>query len=464
MNNIKRFIKTSGIYFIGNILSKLIAFILLPLYTVKLSPSDFGTYDLVTTIISFLAPITFFQIWDGMFRFTFDKQKVNEKYYIISNSFFVWILGLVIYSIIFGIIYKILHFDFVLLIFSYGIAIAIQYQYSFIARSFQRNKLFVISGLINSLLSAGVNIVLILKFNVGIESLYIAPIIGCIAQALIIEMELQPFKKIHINEVNIDLQIEMIKFAVPLCIASIAYWLLSGYTKLAIYQKFGTYSNGLFAVANKFSSMITFFITSFQYAWNETAYFIAEDGNRATKYKKSIDYIFKVVMIGSGIFMLLIKLIFPYYINSNYRDALNIIPLALIGVSANAFADFISTIFMAERQTKWIFWTTIFSASINIIGLWIFIPIWGLQGAIGSLGLAFVALALIRTYVVGKILKFTLPKSNIIFFFILSLVICIFYLVNNIILIVIIIIILLGILFFSLRDFFIPLWMSIIKR
>lgn len=464
MSKVKRFIKTSGVYFIGSVLSKLIAFILLPLYTSRLSPEQFGTYDLVVTIIRFFTPIVFFQIWDGMFRFAFDKQDSKEKYSVISNSFSVCALGLILYSIVFGIMSKVLHFEFVWLIFLYGIAVGAQYQYSFIARAFLRNKLFVISGLINSLLSAIINIVLILKFNIGIESLYIAPILGCIAQVLMIEIVLHPMKHFNIHDVKIYKIMEMLKFSVPLCVATISYWLLSGYTKIVISQQLGTYANGLYAVASKFASMITLLITVFQYAWNEMAYLMAEDDNRIVKYEKSAEYIFKVVTLGSGVFMLVIKLIFPYFIDSTYRDALMLVPLSLIGVAANAFAGFIGTIFMAEKQTRWIFWTTIIGAGINIMALWIFTPIWGLQGAIGALCLAFTALAFFRIYALGKMFAIKLPWPNFMYLAVLAVVVYVFYMVNNTLWLVIVIILLGGILVHSLRDVLIPLWIGITKK
>ena len=72
MNKIKRFFETAGIYFAGNILSKLVAFFLLPLYTTRIEPAQYGNYDLVISLINLVAPIAFFQIWDAMFRFAFE--------------------------------------------------------------------------------------------------------------------------------------------------------------------------------------------------------------------------------------------------------------------------------------------------------------------------------------------------------------------------------------------------------
>lgn len=464
MSKAKKFIKTAGIFFVGNILSKLIGFFLLPLYTSYLSPTQFGKYDLVVSLISFFVPIAFFQIWDGMYRYSFNKQNLAEKYSVITNSFSVLAAGLIIYSIVFWIIYKIFHFEFVWLIFLYGILFAIQYQYTFIARAFLLNKLFVVSGLINTLLSAIVNVSLILQFNLGVESLYIAAILGCSAQIFLIEIVLQPLKNFHLHDINVSQIFEMLKFSLPLCVATISYWMLSGYTKIVIIQQLGTYANGLYAVANKFSSMIMLVITVFQYAWNEMAYLLAEDDDKVIKYQQSIEYIFKVIIIGSGAFMLFIKLIFPYLINSAYHDALSIIPLSLIGVGANSFAGFIGTIFMAEKQTKWIFWTTIISAITNIVCLWIFTPVWGLQGAIGALCLAFIILAIIRTFAIMRIFAINLPKTNVVYFFLLVVSLYAFYMVNNVLLLCIFIILLVVFLIYSLRHILIPLTISFTKK
>ncbi len=464
MNKMKRFIETAGIYLIGNVLSKLIGFFLLPLYTGKLLPEQFGTYDLVVTIISLSAPIAFFQIWDGMFRFTFEKNDLKDKYSVISNSFFVWALGLVLFSTIFLIVFTAFRFKFGWLIFFYGITVSLQYQYLYIARAFLRNKLFTLSGLINSLTVAAVNILFISGFNMGIESLYIASILGHVSQILMIEIVLHPLSNFKIHDVKMQKIMAMLKFSVPLCIGTVFYWLLGGYTKVVISQQLGAYANGLYAVATKFSSMLLLLLTVFQYAWNEMAYFISEDGDRTEKYRKSIEYIFKLVLSGSGVFMLFSKLIFPYFIDHIYRDALMIVPLSLIAAAINGFAGFIDTIFMAEKQTRWIFKTTIVGAGINIAALWIFTPVWGIYGAIGALCFALTALALFRLSVLGRRFAIKFQQANLLYFLILAVAICIFYTVHDSIWLMLGIALLSGISIYCLRGVLLPLWERILNK
>ncbi len=67
-----KFLKDIGIYAIGNIGSKLITFIMVPLYTHYVDTSDFGYYDLCMTVCFLLLPFFTLQLRDGAFRFLLD--------------------------------------------------------------------------------------------------------------------------------------------------------------------------------------------------------------------------------------------------------------------------------------------------------------------------------------------------------------------------------------------------------
>ena len=78
MQDLIRFVRTTGIYLVGNVLIKIISFLLLPIYTKYLPPASYGTYDLNTAYITFLSSILFLDIWGGILRFMFDYKKEAE--------------------------------------------------------------------------------------------------------------------------------------------------------------------------------------------------------------------------------------------------------------------------------------------------------------------------------------------------------------------------------------------------
>lgn len=62
MQDFKKFIKTSGIYFIGNVLSKLVSVFTLTIYTRYLTPQEYGQYDLYMAYLSFFVAICFLDV------------------------------------------------------------------------------------------------------------------------------------------------------------------------------------------------------------------------------------------------------------------------------------------------------------------------------------------------------------------------------------------------------------------
>ena len=396
MEKVRNYIKTAFTYFVGNVFSKLIAFFLLPLYTNRLAPSVMGEFDYAVTLLNFIAPICFFQIWDAMFRFSFDYENETQKRKVISNAYYVTVIGILIYSIVYCFLQKAVKFNVAILVYIYGLLIAINYLYSYLARVYRKNVLFSASGFINSLVVAICNIVFILKFNMGIESLYIAAICGAVVQCVLIEIYLRPLLVISLKAFDKSLVKNMIRFSIPLCIATISYWLLSGYTKVLIVHYLGTKENGLYAVTNKFATLINMIVSIFQFAWNEMAYVYNKDNNRNIMYSLVTKYIIHYVILASCGLMIISKLCFPFLIGESYQQAIDFLPAAIIGVGFNAIAGFLGTIFSAEKNTKYIFWSTFFSAIVNIgLGL-LLTKQYGLQGAMVALAISFLCLFLIR--------------------------------------------------------------------
>lgn len=69
MSRIKDLTKNTLIITIGRISTQFITFLLLPLYTSLLSTEEYGTVDLITTLVQLIIPITSLMIDQGVFRY-----------------------------------------------------------------------------------------------------------------------------------------------------------------------------------------------------------------------------------------------------------------------------------------------------------------------------------------------------------------------------------------------------------
>lgn len=413
-NKFVRFICTAFTFFMGNVLSKLVAFILIPIYTSYLSPEQFGNYDLTVSVVSLMVPLIYMQVWDGVFRFTFDNKSSDSKQKVITNGFIIILIASIAYFFIGSVIHIVKKDLFTLWSITYGAMLALQYQYTVISRVHLNNFIFSVSGVVNTLITAILNIVMITKWNMGIDSLYIASIIGILVQIILIENIFKPIKKMKLSHIDISLMMKLMKFSIPLCVSTVAYWLLNGFSKMWIYENLNTSANGLFAVANKFSGLILLAVGVVQFAWNEMIYMSVNSEDNNLIYEKGIRFTFKITMLSSCFVIFGSKLLFPLLVDIKYYEAIYIIPITIIGVVANSFASFTATIFLANKKSSIVFITTIISVLANISLCIIYRDKLNLIGVLSILSLALVLLTVSRLIGLNRLYKINLEKESIV--------------------------------------------------
>ena len=63
-----RLVKNTIIYTISNFGSKVLTFLIVPLYTYYLTTEEFGTYDTIISFMNLLTPICILAIHEGLLR------------------------------------------------------------------------------------------------------------------------------------------------------------------------------------------------------------------------------------------------------------------------------------------------------------------------------------------------------------------------------------------------------------
>lgn len=457
MNTTKKFIKTSIIYLIGNVLSKLIAFILIPIYTTYISPNIYGEFDLINSLISLVVPLIFFQVWDGLFRFVYDYEDIKEKYFVVSNSFNICIFGIILYEIIFIITAKFINIPGTIFVNIYGISYAAQYLFGTVARTFKQNKLYMISGVVNTLVNLLLNIILIVVLKqVNINSLFLSIILGNFVQCLIIFIKLDIIKYTKLKNINFHLIKKMIKFSMPIAVSTISYWLLTGYTKVFISKNFGYSSNGIFAMGSKMASFILVIVSVMQMAWHESSFEVANNKDKKEFYQKGLNSFLIILLYSTISIILLLKVIFPIIIKGEYYESIKIMPIILIYTSINAFSGFASSQFLAEKDSKIPLYTTLISAFINILLLFL-LKKFDIFGASIALFISFFINTALRIILLKKKYNIKINKKNILSSIIILIIVTfIYYKLNNIINIICFIILLIY-LIFKYKDIFLRL-------
>ena len=72
MNKYKKLLSNTLIFGIGTFSSKVMVYLLMPLYTALLSKAEYSTADLITQAANLLMPLAAIGMYDGIFRFAID--------------------------------------------------------------------------------------------------------------------------------------------------------------------------------------------------------------------------------------------------------------------------------------------------------------------------------------------------------------------------------------------------------
>lgn len=401
----KSFIKTSLIYFVGNISSKIISFFMLPLYTAYISAGDMGYFDSAMAVVTFFASVLFLDIGSAIMRYMFEGINIEDKNKSIYTGLTIFVSSLSLYIILAVAVGFIFTFQFFFWIALYGFLLCLNTIYGYVARGWGANTIFAIAGLISTIINVVSNLIFILIFKWGYQSLYISLCISIFINIIILEFRCKIFTRINYKYFDKELFIRMLKFCLPLAINSVAFWLLTSANKVIVSIVLNTEQNGYLAIANRFTSIIYLVSTCFQLAWQELAYSREnkkEDNLTGVFYSKAFDLYTRIMLIGILLSIPVIKIIFPYFIDSSYNASASLIPLAMLGTIMTILSSFLGSIFGGIKKTGIIFTSTLAGAIVNIIVIFSLINVIGVMAANIALLAGFTVNVLFRTFVLKR--------------------------------------------------------------
>ena len=111
-NKYKTLLSNTMIFAMGNILIKLISFILMPLYTSYLTSAQYNTSELLNSTIEIVIPIATLCIIDALYRFSIDDNADYSTMF--ANAIFITLIGDIIIGILCCVVFMIIRYQFII--------------------------------------------------------------------------------------------------------------------------------------------------------------------------------------------------------------------------------------------------------------------------------------------------------------------------------------------------------------
>lgn len=376
----KELIVNIVVFGIGTVGSKIIMFILLPIYTIYLTTSELGVAELVVNYMNFLYPIASINIMSAMLRYSMDEEQ--DKRRVLQNAVFVVCAGVLVISLIMCLIHTGSAVEdwkphLIIMLFVYSM----QQVLSTFAKALDQTKICTIGNLIYTGALLGFSIIFLALLHMGTMGYLVSMIAANLVSILYYCFSLRILRYVYFGRPDGKLLLEMILFALPLMVESLSGWIATFCDRFVLEYFMGTESVGIYSVASKLPSLIAAFASVFMSAWVLSAIKEYEAGSDRT-FSNQVFRKFSAVFMAWAVFVIYIcKWLMMLLARGDFSESWKYAPLLLCSAVFGGFGNFFAAFFTSAKKNTSLMISTLIGAGINMVTNTILIPIMGIQGA-----------------------------------------------------------------------------------
>lgn len=409
MNENTRLIKNTAIIAIGSLSTKIVSFFLLPLYTSILSTSEYGIVDYIITISVFCVPFVSLLLDESMFRFLIDCKTQQDKARVISQSMLLILFGGAVFVAVAIPVLHVLRYGYSFFLILYVLSAVLVTMTSALLRGIGRIGWYAVFNCLNSVFTILLNILFIAILRWGVQGMLLASILAQAGVSAIFLVMVRLWRYIDLKTLD-KVQIkEMLRYSLPLIPNKLSWTIINLSNRIVIMNLIGSDANGLYAVSNKFPTLMDTVYGFFYQSWKESSARVAGDVSRDAFYNSVYrylkDFMYTVVLV----MVAFMPLAFRLLVNEAYHEAIWYVPILLLATYFSNISGFYGGIFTAYKETNIMGITTMVSAGINLAGGIVLTYFYGLYGAAAATLAANIIVYLYRKI---KVKRFVVLKEN----------------------------------------------------
>lgn len=389
----KKLLGNSAIFAVGNLGSKLITFLMVPLFTNYLSTEQFGTVDLATTTVNMLSPIVALSIADAVFRFLMDDESDDQAIFTTGLTFTITV------SLVLLFLYPVVRFFHIAnggYILVYLTLVILQALLQNFIRAIEYVKLFAFNGIFSTLIMAVTGYYLIAVLKQGVTGYFCALIFSALSSICLTFFGSRGWRFFSVKKFDTSMLRSLLKYSIPLIPNAFMWFFTNDASRFFIVAIVGLSANGLYAVANKIPTIINVLYNVFTQAWQISAVEEYQENPRSSFFSEILNANIALSMISLSGILFILKPLMRVFVAPDFYESWKLVPLLLIAEVFANFSSFIGTLYLATKRTRAIMSSTVFGMISNVLFNSLLIPSFGVQGAGLGAMLGFLLVAAIR--------------------------------------------------------------------
>ena len=378
----KYLIKNMGILTLSSFSSRILVFLIIPLYTAVLTTEEYGFYDLMISTAQFLSPVLTLNIADAVMRFSMDREisqadvvSIGLRYVI--RSFFGVLLFLIICRRV-GIPRLLTGFEGLLWLYFVS-SVSGQFLIQ-CAKGMERVKDMGIAGICGTVVMVSGNLVFLLVCHWGLRGFFLANILAQAVPAGYLAVRLRVWRYIRRIQ-NAPLRGEMLRYSVPLIVTVIGWQVNGAADKYVVSFLCGISANGLLSVSYKIPAVMNTLQNIFTQAWQISAVKEYDSQDAGAFYGRMFQFTTAWLSLSCAGIILLCRPLARLLFAGEFYDAWRYVPFLVISSVINAASGFLGPILSAAKNSAVMAKSALYGSLANIVMNLALVYGYGVQGA-----------------------------------------------------------------------------------
>lgn len=362
----------------GNMLTKLIQFFLLPMYTALLTTEQYGIGELVNNTSELLYPLCCLGVYEGVFRFALDKGSNKKAIFSTGIAVALALAPVVAATGIVG--FALTGFDYTWQLVALCLIISFKSVCLQFAKGIGRTRLYAASGVVGALTLCGAGYLFLGVLGMGVSGYLLALVVSQGIQLILVLLGARLWRFADISMLARPLARDLLRYSLPMIPNALAWWFVNLSGRYIVLLSQGAEVAGLYTAASKLPAVMNMFVTIFQQSWQ---IFSAREFG-ANDSVDSFGTVFKVftafLLCAGSLVVALTNPLAKIMLSGDFYAARVYVPFLMLSSIISGYSTYFGTIYNAAKTNGMIFITTIAGAIVNVAfgaGLAFFVGAWG---------------------------------------------------------------------------------------
>jgi len=388
-DTLKKIGKHSAIFALGNLLSKAIGFLLIPMYTAYLTPADYGILEMLIVTLEIVILISALGMGNGLIKaYSFDyENEVQRKEAISTAYYFVIIVSFVVFGILIvfsesislTLVSTTEYTNLFVLLFITGIVKISNIIPFRLLRAKLESVKYITINLTGFVIAVTLNIYFIAFLKKGIAGIIYSDLIS---SSVVFIINLILIRKSLIWGFSKEKLKGMLRFSLPFVPTTLMYQIIVVSDRYFLEHLSTTHELGLYSLGNKFASILQFvFIAPFATVWPSIFFPLAKKDSAKEELSRIFTYfLFIGTFLALGL-SLFADVVIKTITTPGFHTAYKVVPLLVISIIFYGIYMYVSAGISISGKTEYLLYVTCMAAMVNLILNYLLIPSHGMMGA-----------------------------------------------------------------------------------